>query len=154
MTRLFALLGALALVGCQQRDQAQARTAIEGIWTEYASSLNAGDADRWLALWDEDGVQLPPDAPPVEGKAEISSKIRGILNQFAFEMEIQNKEMRTAGDWAYARGTYQAKLTPKGGGPAIPIDGKFMTILKKQNNGVWKLYRDIFNSNVPPVKSD
>jgi ketosteroid isomerase-like protein len=68
--------------------------------------------------------------------------------------EVQNKEVQTAGSWAYARGVYQARLTPRQGGSAIPIDGKYMTILKKQNDGAWKLYRDMFNSNVPPGKSD
>jgi uncharacterized protein (TIGR02246 family) len=155
MTRSLGLLLWIALTGCTSQareNQTEASGAAAGILKEFSASLGAGDADRWLALWAEDGVQLPPDAPPVEGRNAIGSKIRGILDQFKFDMAIQNREIHTAGDWAFARGMYQATLTPKHGGPPIPIDGKYLTILKKQGDGSWKIYRDIFNSNVSPGK--
>jgi len=142
------------LSGCTRPSNVplqDARTAAEGIFARYAASLNAGDADAWATLWAEDGVQMPPDAPPVAGKSQIRESLRRLLAQFRFEMRIRTEEVRTAGDWAFARGMYTATLTPKAGGPAIPIDGKFMTILARQSDGSWKIYRDIFNSNVPPA---
>ena len=75
-----------------------------------------------------------------------------MLDRFAFNMKISNEEVRAGGDWAFARGTYQATLTPKAGGAAGSIDGKYMTILTRQADGSWKIYRDIFNSNVPAVR--
>jgi uncharacterized protein (TIGR02246 family) len=128
-----------------------ARTAADAIFAKYAALLGAGDADGWATLWMEDGVQMPPDAPPVVGRSQIREKLRSLLAQFRFDMHIQTQEVRTAGDWAFARGMYQATLVPKAGGPGIPIDGKFMTILARQSDGSWRIYRDIFNSNVPPV---
>jgi uncharacterized protein (TIGR02246 family) len=126
-----------------------ARAAADAIFARYAASLSAGDADGWATLWTEDGVQMPPDAPPVVGKSQIREKLRSLLAQFRFEMRIHTEEVRTAGDWAFARGMYAATLTPKAGGPEIPIDGKFMTILARQSDGSWRIYRDIFNSNLP-----
>ena len=128
-----------------------ARAAADGIFARYAASISAGDADAWATLWAEDGVQMPPDAPPVVGKSEIREKLWSLLAQFRFDMRIHTEEVRTAADWAFARGMYTATLTPKAGGPAIPIDGKFMTILARQSDGSWRIYRDIFNSNVPPT---
>jgi uncharacterized protein (TIGR02246 family) len=128
-----------------------ARPAVDAIFAKYAASLSAGDADGWAKLWTEDGVQMPPDAPPVVGKSQIREKLRSLLAQFRFEMRIHTEEVRTAGDWAFARGMYAATLTPKAGGPEIPIDGKFMTILVRQSDGSWRIYRDIFNSNLPPA---
>jgi ketosteroid isomerase-like protein len=52
--------------------------------------------------------------------------------------------------WTFARGMYSATLVPKAGGAQIPIDGKFLTILARQPDGSWKIWRDIFNSNQPP----
>ncbi len=126
------------------------RETVDAIFAKYAASLSAGDADGWATLWVEDGVQMPPDAPPVVGKSQIREKLRTLLAQFRFDMRIHTEEVRTAGDWAFARGMYSATLTPKAGGPQIPIDGKFLTILARQSDGSWKIYRDIFNSNVPP----
>ncbi|MCH7939879.1 MAG: nuclear transport factor 2 family protein [Candidatus Marinimicrobia bacterium] len=71
------------------------------------------------------------------------------MDQFTFNMGITNEEVRVAGDWAFARGTYTAILTPKAGGETIDIDGKYLTILERQVDGSWKIFRDCFNSNVP-----
>ena len=139
--------------GCARpivRTTPDARAAADSIFAKYAASLAAGDADAWATLWAEDGVQMPPDAPAVVGIPQIREKLRGLLAQYHFEMRIHTEEVRTAGEWAYARGSYQATLTPKSGGAGIPIDGKFLTILARQADGSWRIYRDIFNSNVPP----
>jgi uncharacterized protein (TIGR02246 family) len=145
----------LALLGCGSKsasDRTDPGPDVKAMWTEFAASLNAGDAERWLALWTDDGVQLPPDEPAIVGKERIRERMRAALDRFKFDMAIANEETRTAGDLAFARGTYKATLTPKQGGKQIPIDGKFMTILVRQPDGSWKIHRDIFNSNVPPGK--
>ena len=41
------------------------------LWNEYAAAANDGDMARWLSLWSEDGIQMPPGAPRRVGKAEI-----------------------------------------------------------------------------------
>jgi uncharacterized protein (TIGR02246 family) len=123
---------------------------VEGIWKEYAASLNAGDIDRWVALWTDDGVQLPPDEPPVVGKDKIRTRNGAVLQKFNFDIGITNQEAHAAGDWGFSRGVYRATLTPKQGGAPISIDGKYMTILARQKDGSWKIHRDIFNSNGPP----
>ena len=82
------------------------------------------------------------------------SKIYPVAVRFAFINVIvafhviNNEEVQVAGDWAFSRGTYTLSITPKAGGEEIFIDGKYMTILKRQTDGSWKIHRDIFNSNV------
>jgi ketosteroid isomerase-like protein len=146
------LLTTLACASQARDDQGDAAAAFEPIMKEFAASLGAGDAGRWLALWEDNGIQLPPDAPAVEGKQRIAAKIRSLLDQFKFDMTINNAEAHASGDWGFVRGTYQAKLTPKKSGNVIAIDGKYLTVLAKQADGSWKIHRDIFNSNVPPGK--
>ena len=124
--------------------------AVNQIWTQYSSSLNAGDIDRWVSLWTDDGVQMPPGEPSIIGKDQIRLRNNAVVEQFTFNMEISNEEVGVAGDWAFSRGTYAATLTPKAGGEPVHIDGKYMTILRRQLDGTWKIHRDVFNSNVPP----
>lgn len=127
--------------------------AVEGVWDEYASSLMAGDIDRWLSLWTEDGIQMPPDEAPVVGKERIRERNQAVADRFTVDdMEIQNTEVVTTGDWAYARGTYTARLLPRGEGAPINVDGKYMSILRRHPDGSWRIHRDIFNSNVPPSR--
>lgn len=145
----------IGLAGCasqQAPDQAAATAGINQVLKNYSTSLNAGDMDRWVALWTDDGVQMPPDEPAVVGKERIQARNQRGADRFTFDIGITNEEARTAGDWAFARGTYKASLTPKQGGQPIPIDGKYMTILARQGDGSWKIHRDIFNSNVAPGK--
>ena len=142
----------LSLAGCssQERGDLEAVTAaVNNIWNQYSSSLNSGDLDRWMSLWTEGGVQMPPGEPPVIGKDQIRARNKGVLDQFTFNVRITNEEVGVARDWAFARGTYRATLTPKEGGEATVVDGKYMTILQRQPDGSWKIHRDIFNSNVP-----
>jgi len=144
--------GMTLLVGCSSKEEANLESdtaAINDILTMYASSSEAGDLSAWLSLWTEDGVQMPPNEPPVIGKDQIQKANKAAFDQFTFEMEITNKEIQIAGDWAFSRGTYAATVSPKNGDQPFPIDGKFMTILERQPDGNWKIHRDIFNSNVP-----
>ncbi|MFQ5792778.1 MAG: YybH family protein, partial [Acidobacteriota bacterium] len=125
--------------------------AINEIWNQYSSSLKSGDAERWISLWTDDGVQMPPDEPPVIGREQIGAGTKGFLDEFVVEsFDITTAEVRVAGDWAFARGTFKGAYVPKEGGEAFFDDGKFMTILQRQADGSWKIHRDIFNSNVPP----
>ncbi len=142
----------LSLAGCasQERGDLEAvNAAINQILNQYSSSLNSGDLDRWISLWTESGVQMPPGEPPVIGKDQIRARNKGVLDRFTFNIVISNEEVGAAGNWAFARGTYKATLTPKAGGEAVLVDGKYMTILQKQADRSWKIHRDIFNSNVP-----
>ncbi|MFN2134429.1 MAG: YybH family protein [Candidatus Promineifilaceae bacterium] len=121
---------------------------IEAFWDEYVAANVTGDAERWIALWDENGVQMPPNSPFVDGMENIlARKEAGNEKWITDEMTISNQEVEVAGGWAFVRGVYDAKMTPKAGGESTFVDGKYMSILKQQPDGSWKLYRDIFNSN-------
>jgi uncharacterized protein (TIGR02246 family) len=147
------VLTLLISAGCSSQNEANTDAdvaAINGIWESYESSLNGGDIDSWLALWTEDGVQMPPDEAPAIGKDQLRQRNGGALDFFNVDIEITNEEVEVAGRLAFSRGHYIATFSPKDDSQPIPVDGKFMTILKKQPDGGWKIHRDIFNSNVPP----
>jgi ketosteroid isomerase-like protein len=89
--------------------------AVDQTWTEYAALLNAGDADAWIKLWDDMGVQLPPGAPAIVGKAAILRASRGKHETYDYEkMLINNEEVEVSGDLGFARGTYSLLLIPRG----------------------------------------
>lgn len=123
---------------------------INDLFTEYGTSLGEGDADRWIQLWVEDGVQLPPGAPPKVGRETIYQSINGAVDVLTFEdMQIDVEEVLLAGDLAIARGMYTVKQVPHDGSTPTLVDGKFTTTFQRQPDGTLKIYRDIFNSNVP-----
>lgn len=125
--------------------QAEDTAAIRDLWKTYQTVRMAGDADAYLALWDENGIQMPPGVPARGMDALKVGVPKGFAAVPVSQMEITPIDIEIAGDWAFARGEYTA--TQVVGGNDVEVDGKFMTILKRQDDGSWKIYRDIFNSN-------
>ena len=72
------------------------------------------------------------------------------MDAFDTKMSITPLEIVVMGPWAYSRGVYTQDLAAKSTGKVTHVDGKFLTILKQQPGGSWKIFRDCFNSNVPP----
>ncbi|MGI9225530.1 MAG: YybH family protein, partial [Woeseiaceae bacterium] len=97
------------MIGCASEDSPDTQAdedAINAIWSTYVSSLEAGDIDMWLSLWTEDGVQMPPNEPPVIGKDQLRTRNGGALDLFTVEIDITNQEVGVTGDWAFSRGVY------------------------------------------------
>ena len=57
------------------------------------------------------------------------------------------------GDLGYTIGTYHMEFQDPEG-DLLAIDGKYMTVWKKQPDGTWKVAVDMFNANgaAPPVE--
>ena len=145
--------GMTLLAGCSSQDEANLEAdtaAIIDFMNQYRSSQNAGDIDRFMSLWTEDGILMPPNGPPVIGKDQIREGTIGRFDQFTFDLDGTEAEVEVAGGWAFTRGTYTITVTPKEGGQPVFIDGKYIGILERQSDGSWILHRNIFNSNVAP----
>ena len=59
-------------------------------------------------------------------------------------------EIEIAGGWAFARCTYEVTLVPIRGWRPAEDRGKLVRIMKRQPEGTWKVYLDIWNSDQPP----
>lgn len=133
----FALAAALPATGYADAEADKAE--ILGIWSSYSAARVAGDAETWLGLWDAEGKRLAPGAPAVD----FATFSKGIPAAFAAaqppSMEIIADEVVIMGDWAFSSGNFTAG----------PVDGKFLTVFRRQDDGTWRIYRDAFNMNKP-----
>ena len=103
---LGVVLVALTLLACAQQttpvaeeavateaDVAAFEATVLDTWVTYSATVNAGDVDGWIALWDDDGVQMPPNAPAVHGKPAIREAATGMFQAADFEeFTINNEE--------------------------------------------------------------
>lgn len=124
--------------------------AIRGILDEYAETARAGDLDRWLSLWAEDGVQMPANAPTRVGKDQIRAGMREAFESMNVHIAIHDVEdARVWGDRGLTRCTYSLALTPKAGGETINAmsEGKALTLYERQADGSWKIFYDCVNSS-------
>ncbi|MEJ2291923.1 MAG: nuclear transport factor 2 family protein [Deinococcales bacterium] len=150
---LLATLGLMAVVGATaqsaggdvQADQA----AIRQVWVDYAHYAETGNLEGWMALWMPGGIKMSAGKPPIVGLDAIRSATGVGKSSATVVLSIDPQEITVIGDWAYTWGLYTKDVTPEGGGATSHVDGKFMTILRRQDDGSWRIYRDIDNSNVP-----
>ena len=140
---------AVMIPGCTtsgQIDPDLVRSEVEAIFAEYAATANAEDTEGWIALWDVDGIQMPPGAPAVYGRDAIYQRVKPVHQMMDFDgFSITVEEVEAAGPWVYARGVYTVSITPKAGGETNRINGKYLTIFRRQQDGTLKIYRDCFN---------
>jgi ketosteroid isomerase-like protein len=139
-------------VGCQRPTGLSEadRTAIRQVGETDMKMMNAKDWKGDLALYTEDAIELPPNQAAVQGKAAIQA-CKEAFPPFS-NFQEQSLEIEGQGDLAYDRGTYSMTVTPPGAAP-IEDRGKYLTILRKQADGSWKVARFMFNSDRPlPAK--
>ncbi len=126
--------------------------AIEDVMNQFAVACNTGDLELYMSLCADDIVKMGPDAPATFGKEELRANEEPLFDNFTLEMVLYPEETQVDGDMGFTRGTFTLSITPKAGGEPIYMDGKALTICKRQGDGSWKISRDCYNSNVPPAQ--
>jgi uncharacterized protein (TIGR02246 family) len=119
---------------------------------DWLAAVRAKDIPRLSGMVTDDAVFLPPGFPPIRGKQAVETMYRSFFPRFSsVEQSVSMEEVQLAGDWAFAWGTEKFTLVPQAGGAPIEIEGKGMTILKRQPDGSWKFARGINNTLPKPA---
>ena len=128
------------------------KASVRAVDEQWARAAKAGDGQAIAALYTTDAVLLPPGEPIVKGEAAKKYWV-DFGNEYAGPTELNTMTVEGGGDVATAIGTYKMALTPKkAGAKPLPIDeGKYIEVLKRQDDGSWKIAYDIWNQD-PPAK--
>jgi ketosteroid isomerase-like protein len=117
-----------------------------------AYSTSETPLDTIFASFTDDARVLAPGIPMAEGweaSREVFAKLEA-LPGYSLEYSPAIADVGGAADLGYTIGTYHMKLPGSDGGIA-EIDGKYLTIWKRQSDGNWKVAVDMFNTDGPPV---
>ena len=142
------ILSVLILLACQPQEQSmtlsdQAMAAVKEASQQYGQAIVAADADKLATLADQDIILMPPGSPAVEGYDAVME----FFKQFPeITGTIEPAEVDGGGNLANVRGnyslTFQVNDTTQ-----ISEDGKYLEVWRRQEDGSWKVYWDIWNSN-------
>lgn len=117
----------------------------------YVNAINSNKTARVMACYDKDAQVMQPDGPLVEGHANIRAWVKGYFDTTKTHWTKISKLIWVAGDYGFDQGVDKAVDRPrKGGGPTLRYTVKGILIYKKQRNGEFKVYRDIWNNNTAP----
>ena len=112
--------------------------AVVAIADAYTKASLAGDVKAIVALYTEDGVELPPNHAPVRGPAAIEAFYNEQMQSAKLTaFSLEHWESRVSGDVGYDVGAYKQTLKPADG-PAVNDSGKYAVILKRVG-GAWKV---------------
>lgn len=114
----------------------------------FMATFQAGDATAMSNLYTEDGSLMPTNSDFLTGKKAIAAMWASVFKAGITQAKLETLEVEgLGGDTLYEVGKYT--LFVKDGKEAD--SGKYIVIWKMKK-GQWKMYRDIFNSSMPPAK--
>lgn len=134
-------------MGVVERGPAEDVAAVRNIMDEYGASLMAGDPDRYMGLWHENGYQLNPGGPLNEGAAAIRAMTsRDITENHFHEAVVSPREIIVTGErTAYSWGTFRFHFRRAATGEEVLKNGMYLTELVKTSDGSWKIRVDCYN---------
>jgi uncharacterized protein (TIGR02246 family) len=116
---------------------------------QFMSAFNSTDPAAVAALYTEDGKILPPNMPPVVGREAIAEFWKGAKDMGMGDLRLDATELLDSGELAYEMGTYTLAVNPPGG-EAMTDVGKYVVVLRLQDDNSWKIAVDMFSSDAPP----
>ena len=120
------------------------RQVIEECNKTFMAAFGRGDAAGLAALYTTDGQLLPTNSEVVSGLSAIQSFWQGVIDMGLKKATLETVEVDDCGDTAVEIGRY----TLMAGDDSVADAGKYVVVWKQQDGG-WKLHRDIWNTSQP-----
>lgn len=122
-------------------------------WSEAYQSAE-DPAETFVTQVAENVRFLPPEAPRADGKEAVRGVIEQLVSMpgMAIKWEPVLAEVSKDADLGYTIGTYHMTFEGEGGVP-MAVDGKYLTVWRKDAAGSWKVEADTFNPDGKPTAS-
>jgi ketosteroid isomerase-like protein len=125
--------------------------ALHRLDTVYADAILTEDADAIAALYAEDAVEMPPNAPANVGREAIRAWYATQVFPAADydDFSITPGEIDGVNGLAFNRGSYAFTTAPPGSTEPVTATGKYLVIARRQADGSWLWTADIWNADAP-----
>ena len=120
------------------------RTQIESANAQFIGAFKRGDATAMANLYTSEAQLLPANTDFVRGTAAIRAFWQSVMDMGLKDASLETVEVETHGDTAIEVGRY--RLLADGG--VVADNGKYVVVWKN-DNGTWKLHRDIWTTSQP-----
>jgi uncharacterized protein (TIGR02246 family) len=147
----------------QRRTSAQSaqqdRKGIEELHQKEIQANVALDVPALASLWSDDIVSLPPDGPPLVGRAanlqflEDTAKKMADYNILSYTQDWQ-QVFQLDPDYAFEWGFISGRLQPAAGGKETEYRYKVLRILKREPDGSWRVHRTSWNDTLTKKEPD
>jgi ketosteroid isomerase-like protein len=134
-----------AKTGSPVFDKQKASAFIDSINAKFTEQVRNGDSVALAAHYSTDAELLFANSEPIKGK-DILSAWGSIIRMGVKEFTFTTTDITGSGDLLVETGMYEMKTADK----KLVDKGKYVVVWKQQD-GEWKLFRDIGNTSLPPA---
>ena len=117
-------------------------------WATLYNTGQAENAAKIVAMYADDAVMMPPDAPAATGHDDMFAFLtKDMANAHAagVSLRMDADEADSAGNLGWHSGAFSVLGKD---GKAIAT-GKYVEVWQKQADGEWRIIRDIWNNDAP-----
>jgi len=118
--------------------------AIQDVSRKFEEFLSRGDAAGVARCYAQDALIMPPNQDLIHGQAGIEGFWRGIITAGVKAIRLESQKVEQYGEVMAEIGRFTVLIEEN----QVIDEGKYL-VLWKQENGEWKLFRDIWNSSRP-----
>ena len=126
----------------------QDKKQIEKLLNQYENCLNTADTKGAVALYAEDGMFMPTEAPTAQGKEQLVASYGWVFKTIKLDIKFSVDELRISENMAFARTTSRGKVTVLENNVTVPEENREFFLLEKVR-GEWRIARYMFNKNKP-----
>ena len=116
--------------------------SIRELVAEWQKAAAAGDLSKLLTLMAEDVIFYVVGQPPMRGSETFAAAFRADVQHVRIESTATIEEIQIADNVAHLANYLTVTMTPLQGGPTMRRSGYTLTILRKEPDGRWVLFRD------------
>jgi len=119
----------------------------------YNEAAQRGDVQQMAALAADHVVCMPPNDTTLYGKDEFMAWWEEYFRYFRIvALTEPDRAVTINGDWPIEISSYMIAIVPVGAGGRIRDDGRQFSIWKRQPDGSWRMWQNMWNS-IRPVGS-
>ena len=126
----------------ERRPMSNDEDAIRELVSTWQHATAAGDLSRLLSLMAEDVVFLTAGQPPMRGRDAFAAGFQALIRHHRIDATSEIQEVLVAGNWAYCWNRLAVTVTPLEAGPQARRAGDALTILRKNPDATWVIFRD------------
>jgi len=118
--------------------------AIKKANTDWIAAMHSGDAAKQVEPYEDDAVFVALDGTATRGRAEIEAMLKERFAHagLAVATKIEPRHIEREGNVAVELGTVEIRREGGNGQEAVST-GSYLTVWSRQEDGSWKIHRNL-----------
>src|ERR1700722_6257944 len=124
---------------------------VTALLEKYNEALNASSTEAVMPLYAEDGVFMPPCSQSAAGSPGVRKASGTVFKAITLNVKFTIAEIGELGPgWAFARTNSAGTTTDHATGAKSTEGNQELFVLKRDDDGSWKIARYSFSPTNPP----